>query len=161
MPQIKEFHTPSRREKAMVRNLMVVVIVLALAGVAALVVTENKKRSDAIAESSAAANVEALVGPPCPAVTAEAFAARGVKTPKVFEFNNDQYARRFGHADCNLVAVKGVRDPVPVCQFTGPSLITVTTEKGVFHFDPGTGSPATTRVVDGTPSCVKVANFKG
>lgn len=161
MPEIKEFHSASPREKKTARNMMIVVAVLALGGVAALVATENKKRSDAISESSAAANVEALVGPVCPTMTAEAFTARNVKVPKVFEFNNDTYARRFGHLDCNLVAVKGVKDPVPVCQFTSPSIVIVTTKKGTFYFDPGTGSPATVRVVDGTPSCVKASNFKG
>lgn len=161
MSQSKEFHTPGPREKKTARMMMVVVCVLVLGGVVALIGLENKKKSDAIAASSAAAGVETLVGPACPVLSEADFTARGVKLTKTFEFNNDHWGRRFGHTDCNLVAVKGVSDPVPVCQFTSPGVVGVTTKKGTFYFDPGTGSPATVRVVDGTPSCVKVSNFKG
>lgn len=161
MSQSKEFHTPGPREKKTARIMMIVVCVLVVGGVASLIGLENKKKSDAIAASSAAANVETLVGPPCPSITEADFTARGVKISKTFEFNSLQWGRRFGHTDCNLVAVKGVADPVPVCQFTSPGIVAVTTAKGNFYFDPGAGSPATVRVVDGTPSCVKASNFKG
>ena len=60
-----------------------------------------------------------------------------------------------------LGLVEGRTEFIPVCQFSGPSLLTVTTAKGTFYFAPGTGKPATVMTRDGVPSCVLASNFKG
>lgn len=156
----KDFYTDASRQRRLTRAALIVVVLGLVASVIALLVIERKNRRDAIAETTAAAGVAALAGPPCQVVTAEAFAPQAAKARKVFEFNGDTYARRFGHLDCNLTAVKGVRDPVPVCQFTGPQALSVTTAKGSYYFLPGPGQPATIRVVDEVATCVMASNFR-
>lgn len=155
----RDFYTDARRQRRILRNTLVVVGIGVALGAVALGVMERKNRGDAIAESTAAAG-PALKGPPCPTATAETFAPQAAKATKLFQFNGDTYARRFGHLDCNLIEMKGVRDPVAVCQFTGPRALSVTTAKGTSYFLPGAGQPATITVIDEVPSCVLASNFR-
>ncbi|MFN3513093.1 MAG: hypothetical protein ACK41C_08620 [Phenylobacterium sp.] len=135
------------------RVALIVLAVAVLAGVAALFGSESLKRSAAIAESTADAQAWKLDGPPCPEVTAEAFAERGLKADKAFEFNGQTFARRFGHADCNLVNARG-GPPVPVCNLTAPATVVVTTAEGEsFRFEPGVGHPVIVSVSGGRAQC--------
>lgn len=130
-------------------------------GMIAVGVTSYMKRSGDLAASTAEVRPETLVGEPCPVLTAEEYAARPVKAKQGFTSNDIRYERRFGHVECSVIAAKkGATDFVPVCQFTGPSLLTVTTGKGTFYFAPGTGKPATVMTQDGVPTCVLASNFK-
>lgn len=157
----KDFYTDATRQRRIGRTVLVVVLVGMVAGAIALALMERKKRTDAIAATTAAAGVSTIAGPPCPTLTAEEFAPRAAKTDKVAQFNDDTYARRSGHMDCNLVALPGVKDPVPVCQFTSPQVIAITTAKGSWYFAPGVGQPATIQVPDEVPACVVASNFRG
>lgn len=159
MTETKDFYSDARRRRRMVRNTAIFVGICLALGAVAVGLMERKSRADAIARSTAAAG-PALKGPPCPTATAEAFAPQAAKAKKVFQFNGDIYARRFGHLDCNLVEMKGVRDPVAVCQFTGPRALSVATAKGTSYFLPGAGQPATITVIDEVPSCVLASNFR-
>ena len=119
------------------------VAVIALAGLGWL------QREKAVAASTADANMAALSGPPCPTATAAAYAA-GPQARKELIFNDVKFGRAFGHVDCNEVANKATRKgSMPVCQFTGPGAVTVTTDKGVFYFATGIGKPATVSAPDG------------
>jgi hypothetical protein len=137
---------------------IVVAVGIALA-VAALVYSQMRQRELEIAGATAAAKAWELKGPPCPAPSG-LMADPKYGPTKSFVFNGVRFARRFGHADCNAVAApKGPGpDYYPLCQFTSPAVLEVTTEKGTFKFAPGVGHPATVSVVDGVPSCVIAAN---
>jgi hypothetical protein len=130
-------------------------------GVIGVGVTSYMDRAGLLAASTAEVRPETLVGEPCPVLTPEAYAARPVKAKQGFSSNDIRYERRFGHVECSVIAArKGATDFIPVCQFSGPSLLTVTTAKGTFYFAPGTGKPATVMTRDGVPSCVLASNFK-
>lgn len=159
MTETKDFYSDTKRRRRMVRNTAIFVGVGVALGAAAVGLMERKNRDDVLAQSTAAAG-PAVKGPPCPTATAETFAPQAAKATKLFQFNGDTYARRFGHLDCNLVEMKGVRDPVAVCQFTGPRALSVTTAKGTSYFLPGAGQPATITVIDEVPSCVLASNFR-
>lgn len=126
-----------------------------LVGIAAVGVGGHLRRANAIAESAATVDSAALSGEPCPVLTQADYEARGAKAKQAFVTNDIRYERRFGHADCNVVAAGGAGNAfVPVCQFSGPALLVVTTQKGAFYFAPGTGRAATVVTRDGVPSCV-------
>lgn len=129
--------------------------------VGAVIATEVLRRQHEIAEATAASQAALVDGPPCPTLTPAAFAASKLQPKKAFIFNEIRFARRYGHADCSTLA-----DPVrkggafiPVCQFTSPAVISVTTHKGEFYFEPGVGRSATVFVPDTGPRCVLAAKF--
>ena len=121
-------------------------------GMVATGIAAHLRRANAIAASAASVDPAVLAGDPCPTLTKADYEARGAKAKQVFITNDIRYERRFGHADCNVVADGG--GFAPVCQFSGPALLVVTTPKGAFYFAPGTGRAATVVTRDGTPSCV-------
>ena len=91
----------------------------------------------------------------CAVLTKDEYAARGAKAQHGFITNDIRYDRRYGHADCSIVKAGGAgNDFVPVCQFSGPAQLVVTTGKGAFYFAPGVGRPATVATRDGVPTCV-------
>lgn len=141
-------------------SLAAIVVGLGLAaGVGALVYSQNQSRALQIASATAAARPWELKGEPCPAPTG--WAADPAYAPnKAFIFNDIRFSRRTGHADCNAVAAPAGHgaDYFPLCQFTGPSILAVTTPKGVFKFAPEVGKPATVWVLDGVARCVVAAN---
>lgn len=129
--------------------------VAVLVGVVAVGVSAHIRRANAVAASAASVDTSALRGEPCPTLTKADYDARGAKAKQTFITNDIRYERRFGHADCNVVAAGGDETAfVPVCQFSGPALLVVTTDKGAFYFAPGTGRAATVVTRDGVPSCV-------
>jgi hypothetical protein len=116
-----------------------------------------------IAQSDAETNVAAIVGPPCPVLSAPAF-QQAVKTegpplPYVFDFNGGTFGRDFGYADCSVAEAKGSLGlgSYNVCQFTSPGLLYVKTSRGQFYFRPGVGKKATVMTPDGVARCVLAA----
>ena len=114
-----------------------------------------------IAQSTADTNLAAIVGVPCPALSADAaqrsLQAQGVTLKYVFDFNGDTFGRVFGYADCNVAASKDGFGSYDVCQFTGPSVLYVKTARGAVYFAPGIGHKATVMTEDGAPRCVMAA----
>jgi len=133
-------------------------IALAVGG---LVASEVLRRQHEIADATASGRVAGLDGPPCPTLTPAAFAAYRLPPQKAFIFNGVRFARRYGHADCSTLAdpVKKGGAFVPVCQFTGPVVLSVTTASGSWYFEPGAGRAATVFVPEGPPRCVLAARF--
>jgi hypothetical protein len=123
-----------------------------LVGIVAVGVGSHLRRANAIAASAASVDSAALAGEPCPTLTKADYEARGAKAKQAFVTNDIRYERRFGHADCNVVAAGD--GFAPVCQFSGPALLVVTTEKGAFYFAPGAGRRVTVITREGVPSCV-------
>lgn len=123
-----------------------------IVGVIAVGIGAKLRRDNAIAASAASVDMAALQGDPCPTLSKADYEARGAKAKQAFVTNDIRYERRFGHADCNVVAAGG--GFAPVCQFSGPALLVVTTQKGAFYFAPGAGRAATVVTRDGVPSCV-------
>ncbi|HEY9235463.1 MULTISPECIES: hypothetical protein [Phenylobacterium] len=131
-----------------------------LVGVVVVGLSSYQRRAVALEASTKAANLAAIDGPPCPSLTAAEFDAKPIKPKKAFVFNEVRYDRRFGHVDCNTVAVGRGNAYEPVCQFSSPALLAVTTRKGQFFFAPGVGKPVTIITQDGTPRCVMDGNFR-
>lgn len=113
-------------------------------------------------QAIATAHAWTLKGPPCQALTAAAYGKQWFKATKAFEWDGATFARGAGDASCQEVrngGGAGLGDH-PVCQFTSPQVIAVTTGKGLFYFTPGIGKPATVTVEDGMPSCVAAGDFR-
>ncbi len=113
-----------------------------------------------------------ISGPPCPSLSHQALIAAGLQAApegdvRGFADISDDYdgvrfGRRFGYMSCADVRENGgfSLDSHPVCQFTRPEVVTITTAKGVFFFNTGVSAPATVSVKDGLPSCVMADRFK-
>lgn len=124
-------------------------------GVIVLAVGNHLRRATIIEQSTASLPAGALEGEPCAVMTKAEYEARGAKAAHAFITNDIRYERRYGHADCSIVKAGGAgNDFVPVCQFSGPAQVVVTTDKGAFYFAPGVGRPATVATRDGVPTCV-------
>lgn len=102
-----------------------------------------------------------VMGPPCPQLTAAAFAARGLKASKATNYEGVIFARMVGHMDCNALRYGSGwgTDTYPVCQFTGPVGLHIKTGEGEWFFEPGPGQPATVAVPRGKATCVMDSNF--
>jgi hypothetical protein len=101
-----------------------------------------------------AGKVDALTGPPCPTLTAEAFAAQGVSLSREFAYGDAKFARQFGHSECTTVQTHGGYGAHPRCELTSPTVLKVTTSRGEYFYAPGTGMPVTVEVENGQPRCV-------
>lgn len=111
-------------------------------------------------------------GPPCPAMSQSALIAAGLQASPEGDLrgfpdmNNDydsvRFGRRFGYVSCAEIHDNGglSLDSHPVCEFTRPVVVTITSAKGVFYFNTGSTAPATVSVQDGVPSCVLANRFK-
>ncbi len=115
------------------------------------------RQSQAVAQSRVLTAAYDIRGAPCPALTHADYLAQGLQPRTWFEFEKVKFGRRFGHADCAVVAFRDASGAGghPVCQFTAPALLVVTTAAGVdSYFAPGVGAPATVSVENGQPRCV-------
>jgi len=114
-----------------------------------------------IAQSTADTHLAAIVGPPCPSLTADAarrsLKAQDVALSYVFDFNGDTFGRVFGYADCSVAASSDGIGSYDVCQFTSPAVLYVKTARSEAYFAPGVGRKATVMTRDGAPSCVMAA----
>ncbi len=136
--------------------LVVVVAVVLIA--AFMVPTWLWRRAGDIRE----AQLWAIGGPPCPAVSRQAFEAQPDKVQ--FRFTNDEisFGRAHGHVSCNDIVNDGGRGfgRFTECQFNTPGALQVTTPAGDFYFLPQYG-PATVSVKQGRPTCVRGGWFRG
>lgn len=141
---------------------MIVVGVGVLGGLAFLFATQMRAHDVAIANATADAKPWELVGPPCPEGFSGPWANPDYAPDKSLVFNGVRFTRRAGHVDCSAVAAgkDAGQDYVPLCQFSSPIVLEVTTDKGAFKFQPGVGHPATVSIVDGTPRCVMASNVQ-
>jgi hypothetical protein len=100
-------------------------------------------------------------GAPCPEVSAAAWTARRLKAPKVFDYDGTQLGRWSGDASCSDVKDKGGKGfgTDKVCQFTNPTVLTVVSPAGSFHYEPGIGQPATLSLHKDVPRCVLASKF--
>lgn len=116
-----------------------------------------EQRKEAIANADA----WTIAGPPCPELTEAQFAAAGLKTRKSTEYNGIVFGRVAGHLTCNEVVNDGGKGlgKYAVCQFTAPSVLTVTAGEQAFYFRPGVGQDATVEVKDGQAKCVMAGRF--
>lgn len=147
-----------RRLTAGERLVIAIAVVVALAVptlIAVLSLQKNRREAVALAEANL------VTGPPCPAVSAAAFAARGFKVKNPLNYDGAVMWRSAGHVSCSPIAYDGGRglDTYPVCQFTSPAALKVTTAKGDFYFVPGIGKPATVATPQGVARCVLASNF--
>ncbi|WP_296598404.1 hypothetical protein [Phenylobacterium sp.] len=100
-------------------------------------------------------------GAPCPSLTKAQFQARGLKAPKATYYEGVIFGRQFGHMECRSLRYGGGwgTKVYPVCQFTSPKSLKVTTPKGEWYFAPGPGQPATVGAPHGEAQCVMASNF--
>jgi hypothetical protein len=116
-----------------------------------------------IARSTDDANLAAIVGPPCPAVSATAFRSalksEDLTLKYVFDFNGDTFGRAIGDGDCDVAAAQGAGGlgSYDVCEFTGPAVLYVKSGRGEFFFLPGVGHKATVTTAGGVARCVLAA----
>jgi hypothetical protein len=140
-------------------GLWALIVLAALAVITPVAIWSwNRHLEKAVAE----ARDWTIAGPPCPSLTAKAYAAGAVRASREFQLGDVTFGRGYGHASCNFIAYDGGRslDSFPVCQFTSPAVVHVKTPKGDFYFFPSTG-PATVSVPHGQPECVMAANWRG
>ena len=92
----------------------------------------------------------------CPRLAPEAFAARLTASRTLparhFGFGGAHFSRASGHANCETASAKGAG--FPVCRFSNPVALQVTTGRGRYDYFPGSG-PATVTVRDGEASCLR------
>jgi hypothetical protein len=148
------------KKKGLARSFPLMLGAAVVIGAVAVGVTGYQKRAQALAAGAEAAKLAQIDGPPCQTLTGEEYVARGSKANKTFVFDEIRFDRRYGHVDCNSVSTGQGLGYVPVCQFSGPSLLVVTTPKGSFYFAPGAGKPTTVITEDGTPRCIVDGNFR-
>jgi hypothetical protein len=111
--------------------------------------------------SVATAQAWDIKGPPCPQVSAADWTAHGLKAPKVFDYDGTKLGRWSGDASCSDVKDKGGAGfrTDKICQFTNPTVLSVTTPAGVTYFQPGVGQPATLSIHRDIPRCVLASKF--
>ena len=102
-----------------------------------------------------------IAGPPCPSLTRAQFKAQGLKVTKATLYEDVVFARQFGHMDCRLLRYGAGwgTEVYPVCQFTSPRTLKITTPKGEWYYALGPGQPATVGAPHGEARCVIAANF--
>ena len=116
-----------------------------------------KHRDDALA----LAQRFTIDGPSCPSLSRNEFLARGLKAPKGLIYEDAVFYRRFGHMECGAIRYGRGWSPAvyPVCQFTSPGALRVTTPKGDWYFEAPPGQPATLSTPHGRARCVMASNF--
>lgn len=138
--------------------LTIIGVALAVLIVGGMMANELLKRR---ALAIATAKEWSIAGPPCPTITAAEFTARKFRLRQTFDYGGATFARSAGHVSCASVADKGGKGlgSFPVCQFTSPAVVKVTTAKGEFFFVPGAGQPATVSAPHGVAACVMASKF--
>jgi len=102
-----------------------------------------------------------IQGAPCPQLSAANWTARNLKAPKVFDYDGTQLGRWSGDASCSDVKDKGGAGfrTDKICQFTNPTVLTVTSPAGTFYYEPGIAQPATLSIHRDLPRCVLASKF--
>lgn len=98
-------------------------------------------------------DLRTIAGPPCPAQF-QAWPDNG-RAPMVFHYKGVSFERRHGGVYCEAVTDGPLGKLThPVCQFTAPGLLTVTTARGAVTWQPPIGRNATVTVREGRARCV-------
>jgi hypothetical protein len=151
------------RERGLAGMIPRAVFVGVLATLAIGTAWELLSERHTIAVSTQAANLSAIAGPPCPAVSAMAFGSalkrQGLTLKYVFNFNGDVFGRAIGDGDCDVAAANGSAGlgSYDVCEFSSPAVLYVKTGKGEFFYLPGVGHKATVMTPNGIARCVMAA----
>ena len=113
------------------------------------------------AEALGVAREWAIAGPPCALLTRAEFEGRGLKVRKGTVYEGVTFYRQFGHMSCTALRYGAgwSQSTYPACQFTTPKALKVTTPKGEWYFDVGTGQPATVTAPHGQVRCILGADF--
>lgn len=148
----------NRRKGGGLSVIHVVIAIVVLGVLGALAYWDFQHRRAANIGTAEAWDIK---GPPCPAATAEDWAAKHEVAPKTFDYDGDTLGRLAGDASCSDVQDKGGKGlgVLKVCQFTSPGALTVKTKAGMFYFLPGIGNPATIVIREGRPRCVLASKF--
>ena len=92
----------------------------------------------------------------CPPLTSEVFTAQLTASRALparhFRFGGAHFFRASGKVSCEMAGGRGAT--YPVCRFSNPVALQVTTGRGRYDFFPGSGS-ATVMVRGGEVSCLK------
>ena len=141
--------------KGRARAFIIAAAVLAVAGVAFLLWSNQDSRRRAIEGATATIKAEAVQGAPCAPGTPEGKLGRGDQWLTA-TFTEVQFGRRIGHMDCAVAEDKAAPDGYrSVCQFSSPAELKVVTKAGTAtYFDLGLGVPATVIVAGEKVSCV-------
>ena len=145
-------------QRARIRRLPFSAVGLVLGIVAAVAILTVGKIDEQRADE-AELSVWNPVGPPCPSLSVERYTEMGLQAPQANTWGGTRFARWSGGVSCALLDAHAGLGGRPVCQFTSPWNLVVTTPRGVYYFLPGVGKPATISVTDGLPSCVMASNF--
>ena len=132
----------------------IVGLVLVVGGLAFLHWSNGNSRDRAIADASAATGADKVSGPPCDPGTPAGKLGRG-DAWKTLTFNQVEYGRRVGNADCGVAKDKSKSGFKSVCRFNAPAELRIVAKDGPHYFDLGLGVPATVIVADSGVSCVK------
>ena len=98
----------------------------------------------------------AIRGPACREVPEVPIASRGAKPPHPFTYMGVTFARQIGNVSCAAVPDDGWMPQTdhPVCQFSAPGAVAVTTGGRSVVYDVGVGRAATVTFKDGRLGCV-------
>lgn len=102
-----------------------------------------------------------IQGPSCPQLSAADWTAKRLKAPKIFDYDGTHLGRWSGDASCSDVKDKGGAGfgTDKICQFTNPTVLTVSSRSGTTYYEPGVGQPATVRIHKDAPTCVMASKF--
>jgi hypothetical protein len=130
--------------------LMILVAVLAAGGVGGALWWRHRQADIADARAWT------VIGPPCPAVDRATFLAQPYEARQAFETDGIRWARSSAVVECQTIRSDGGvgGEVYPVCQFSSPRALQITTAKGDFYFVPPLGQKATVTVRGGVASCV-------
>jgi len=101
-------------------------------------------------------------GPPCPSLSAAAYAAKGYAArERATVYDGMTFTRQFGHVMCADADTRGGAGFLthPVCQYTSPTAIRIRTAGGEAFFEPGPGALATVSVEHGRAACAIGGRF--
>jgi hypothetical protein len=102
------------------------------------------------------------IRPPCPTLTAAAYAAKGYSAQeRTTDYRDVTFTRQFGHVMCKDIDTPGGWGFLshPVCQFTSPTAVRVRADRREAFFEPGPGRLATVSVERGRAACAIGGRF--
>ncbi|HVI34057.1 hypothetical protein [Phenylobacterium sp.] len=148
--------TPAEGRLTVLQSLGMVAVVLGAASIPAYVILTTWLDRRAVEADWT------ISGPACPQVAALDPAVVGRKPAKVFSYQKVRFARQSGHVSCVTLDAGGPfqRRTYPVCQFSGPAGVGVTTAEGTVFYQPGAAQRVTVSVRDGRPACVMAGWFR-
>jgi hypothetical protein len=98
-------------------------------------------------------------GVACQPVSKDAYTAFGSPAASAITYDGVRFAHASGHQKCGAIPGDDGHGgaTVPVCQFSDPTTLQITTPKGDFYFLPGS-QPATVVVSHDQPTCTLAIN---